>query len=65
LLSTKPADAYSPIFYSSALYARSWLDPSSKDTDSVFSGMINNVLSNNMSVSDSVKDASAKMSLFI
>jgi len=63
LLSTKPADAYSPIFYSSALYARSWLDPSSKDTDSVFSGMINNVLSNNMSVSDSVKDASAKMSL--
>ncbi|MBI3888814.1 extracellular solute-binding protein [Candidatus Nomurabacteria bacterium] len=63
LLAIKPTDAYSPIFYSSALYAKSWVDPSSKDTDNIFSGMINNVLSNNMSVGDSIKDASAKMSL--
>ncbi|MFH1201180.1 MAG: extracellular solute-binding protein [bacterium] len=65
LLAAKPQDAYSPIFYSSALYAKSWLDPSPKDTDAIFSGMINAVLSNNMSVTDAIKDASAKMSLLL
>jgi ABC-type glycerol-3-phosphate transport system substrate-binding protein len=65
LLAVKPADAYSPIFYSSALYARSWLDPSPKDTDNIFSGMINAVLSGNLSVTDAIKDASSKMSLLL
>jgi multiple sugar transport system substrate-binding protein len=65
LLATKPADAYSPIFYSSALYARSWLDPSPADTDNIFSGMVNNVLSNSMSVGDAIKDASSKLQLLL
>ncbi|KKS04698.1 MAG: hypothetical protein UU82_C0010G0017 [Candidatus Nomurabacteria bacterium GW2011_GWC2_41_8] len=65
LLATKPADAYSPIFYSSALYAKSWLDPSPEDTDNIFSGMVNAVLSNNLSVGDAVKDASSKLSLLL
>ena len=65
LLAVKPSDAYSPIFYSSALYAKSWLDPSPKDTDNIFSGMIDAVLSNNMTVADAIKDASAKMSLLL
>ena len=65
LLAAKPADAYSPIFYSSALYAKSWLDPSPKDTDNIFSGMINAVLSNNMSVDNAIKDASSKLQLLL
>ena len=65
LLATKPADAYSPIFYNSALYAKSWLDPSPVDTDKIFSGMIDVVLSNSMSVSDAIKDASSKISLLL
>jgi ABC-type glycerol-3-phosphate transport system substrate-binding protein len=65
LLAIKPADAFSPYFYSSALYAKSWLDPSPNDTDNIFSGMINAVLSNNMSVTDAIKDASSKMSLLL
>jgi multiple sugar transport system substrate-binding protein len=65
LLSIKPTDAYSPIFYSSALYAKSWLDPSPKDTANIFGGMVNNVLSNNMTVGDAVLDASAKMNLLL
>jgi hypothetical protein len=65
LLATKPADAYSPIFYGSALYAKSWLDPSPKDTDNIFDGMINSVLSNNMSVENAIKDASSKLQLLL
>jgi len=65
LLSVKPSDMYSPIFYNSALYAKSWLDPSPKDTDNIFEGMVNAVLSNNLSVADAIKDASFKMSLLL
>lgn len=65
LLSKKPSDAYSPIFYSSALYAKSWLDPSPKDTTNIFSGMVNAVLSNNMSPMDAIQDANSKMSLLL
>lgn len=65
LLAKKGTDAYTPYFYSSALYAKSWLDPSSKDTDNIFSVMINSVLSNNLSVADAIKDASSKMSILL
>jgi multiple sugar transport system substrate-binding protein len=65
LLAVKPADAYSPIFYSSALYAKSWLDPSPKDTDNIWSAMVNSVLSNDLSVGDAIKNASSEMSLLL
>lgn len=65
LLAIKPTDAYGPYFYSSALYARSWLDPSPTDTDAIFSGMINEVLSGQMSVLDAIKDADSKMDLLL
>jgi len=63
LLSIKPTDAYSPAFYSSAFIAKSWLDPSPKDTDNIFQGMIEKVLSNSMSVTDTIKDAGIKLQL--
>ncbi len=65
LLAIKPTDAYTPYFYSSALFAKSWLDPSSSDTDNIFNGMINEVLSGSMSVTDAIKDANAKMSILL
>jgi len=65
LLAIVPQDAYSPSFYSSALYGKSWLDPSPKDTDAIFSGMINAVISNNLSISDAIKDASSKLQLLL
>lgn len=65
LLAIKKEDAYSPIFYSSALYARSWLDPSPKDTDAIFNGMINATLSNNLSITDAIKDTNSKMQLLL
>lgn len=65
LLAVKPKDAYSPIFYNSALYARSWLDPSPKDTDDIFRRMVDAVLSNTMTAGDAIRDASAKLSLLL
>jgi len=65
LLAVKQTDAYMPIFYSSALYARSWLDPSPEDTDDIFRNMVDKVLSNSMTIENAVKDASAKLSLLL
>jgi ABC-type glycerol-3-phosphate transport system substrate-binding protein len=65
LVSARPTDAFTPYFYSSALFARSWLDPSTSDTDNIFSGMVNTVLSGNMSAGDAIKDANSKMSLLL
>jgi ABC-type glycerol-3-phosphate transport system substrate-binding protein len=65
LLAIKPADAFTPIFYNSALYGKSWLDPSPNDTNNIFSGMINNVLSGNLSADDAIKDASTKLGLLL
>ncbi|KKQ07423.1 MAG: Extracellular solute-binding protein, family 1 [Parcubacteria group bacterium GW2011_GWB1_36_5] len=65
LLKIKPLDAYSPIFYDSALYARSWLDPSEKDTDNIFRNMIDGVLSNNLTVENAISDASTKLNLLL
>jgi len=65
LLAVKQTDAYMPVFYSSALYARSWLDPSPLDTNNIFRGMIDKILSNSMTVENAITDASAKLSLLL
>lgn len=65
LLLQKPNDAYSPIFYDSALYARSWLDPSPQSSNEIFRGMIDKVLSNSDSPDNIVSDASAKLDLLL
>ncbi len=65
LLKTKPADTYSPIFYDSALYAKSWLDPSPSDTDNIFRNMVEGVLSNSMTVESAIADASSKLGLLL
>jgi len=65
LLTKKQSDAFSPIFYSSALYARSWLDPSPSDTDDIFRNMIDGVLSNNRTPAEAVADGSAKLNLLL
>ena len=65
LLAKKPVDSFSPIFYNSALYAKSWLDPSTKDTDDIFRTMIDGVLSNQRTPSDAVSDAHSKLELLL
>lgn len=65
LLAQKPADAYSPIFYDSALYGKSWLDPSPKATDDIFRTMVDATISNNTTARDAVSDASSKLDLLL
>lgn len=65
LLSTIPPDAYSPTFYASAFFAKSWLDPSPQNTNDIFQGMVEKVLSGSMSVTEAVNDASAKLGLLL
>lgn len=65
LLSQKPKDVFSPVFYDSALYARSWLDPSPEDTSNIFRVMVESVLSGAMSPEEAIKDANAKFNLLL
>lgn len=65
LLAVKPADLYSPIFYNSALYAKSWVDPSTKDTHDIFGNMVNAVLSGSLPTDAAIQDASAKINLLL
>lgn len=65
LVKNLPTDAYMSQFYSSALFARSWLDPSPEDSDNIFRNMVDKVLSNSLSPSESVNDASAKLDLLL
>ncbi len=65
LLAQKPADAYSPIFYDSALYAKSWLDPSPAATGNIFRTMIDAVISNNSTEQEAISDASSKLDLLL
>ncbi len=65
LLKIKPTTAFAPMFYDSALFSRSWLDPSPSDTNNIFRNMIDSVLSNNMTVKSAITDASGKLSLLL
>jgi multiple sugar transport system substrate-binding protein len=65
LLNVKQLDVSSSVIFNSALFARSWLDPSPKDTDDIFRTMINGVLSNSMSFNDAVRDAHSQMNLLL
>ena len=65
LLKVKPTDSFFPTFYASALYARGFLDPSPKDTDNIFRGMVEKVLSNTLPPAESISDAGAKLQLLL
>ncbi|MBI3305944.1 extracellular solute-binding protein [Candidatus Nomurabacteria bacterium] len=65
LLSAKKSDAFSPIIYSAALYARSWLDPSPKDTNEIWRRMIDSVLSGGSAAAGAVSDAGSRLRLLL
>lgn len=65
LLNAKPTDSYFPIIYSSALFSKSWIDPSKEDTDNIFKNMIEGVLSNSMTIDEAIIDANSKFDLLL
>lgn len=65
LLSKKGTDSFSPIFYQSALFAKSWPDPDSESTDKVFKNMIESVLSNTFNPKEAISDTDIKLRLLL
>lgn len=57
LLSANANSTYEPIIYASALIARSWLSPSPVVTDGIFAGMIGNITSGRLDVSQALNAA--------
>ncbi len=61
-----PSDnPFLPAFYASALLARSWLDPSPKETEKIFQSMVERVLSGSATPSQAIEDADARFRLLL
>lgn len=65
LLSIKPENPYAVVFYNSALISRAWLDPRPAETSTIWQRMLEDVLSNTLSSSQSVNNAAAQLELLI
>jgi ABC-type glycerol-3-phosphate transport system substrate-binding protein len=63
LLATKPADPYLFTFFNAALISRTWPDPDTTATDAIFDEMIQNIISNRLSVGASVSKAHGSLDL--
>ena len=61
LLATKPADPYLFTFFNSAIVTRTWLDPDAAKSDAIFAELIQNVLSNKLSISDAISKAKGQL----
>lgn len=63
LLDKKGLDSYTPIFYSSTLFARSFID--AKDSGILFRNMIEEVLSNGYKVEEAITNLSNRLNLLL
>ena len=65
LLSDKPTDPYLFTFYNSALISRSWIDPDKEKSDLIFRELIENRLSNSLSVGEAINKAQNQLELLL
>ena len=65
VLTDVPADPVGAVAYTEALYARGWLSPLSADTDAVFSGMINDVISGRSNLETALANAERSLSALL
>ncbi len=65
LIQTPPNDSFSPVFYSSALFAKAWMDPAPSETSNAFEAMIEGVLSNRRSLGEAINEVGSKLSLML
>lgn len=66
LISQKPADnPYLFTFFNSALIARSWPDPDKIKSDLIFKELVENILSNTLSVGESINKAQGQLEQLI
>ena len=65
LLSIKPNNPYLFTFFNSAVISRSWLDPDKNKSNLIFKEMIENTLSNNLSVNEAINKAQGQLELLL
>lgn len=65
LLSKKPTDPYLYTFSNSAIITRSWVDTNPVATDSIFSELFSNVISNKLEVSEAISRAQRQLNQII
>ncbi len=65
LLTTKPTDPYLFTFFNSAIISHSWLDPDPIVSNSIFAELIQNILSNKLSLADAINKAQGQMQSII
>jgi multiple sugar transport system substrate-binding protein len=65
VLGTAPADPTAAIAYSEALYTSGWLSPAPSDTDSVFSSMINDVITGRSNLQTALTTAQGSLSALL
>ncbi len=63
LIAVKPEDPYLFTFFNSSLVSRSWLDPSDAQSNLIFKELIENILSNKLSMSEAVNKAQDQLEL--
>lgn len=61
LLASRPANAIQSVFYDSALIARAWHDPSPTETDQLFQGMIDDIGSDRLKISQALSVAQSSI----
>jgi len=57
LLSKKPKESYLESFFKGALISNSWMDPNYKNTDLIFKEVVENILSNKLSIGEAITKA--------
>lgn len=66
LLAEKPVDnRYLYTFFNSALISHSWIDPDNLKTSLIFSELINNIISNKLSINESIVRAQGQLEQII
>lgn len=63
LLAEKPADPYLSTFFNSALISRSWPDPDDAKSNVIFGELIDNILSNKLSMYQAINKADSQLDL--
>lgn len=61
LLADKPIDPYLSTFFNSAIITRTWADPDAKASDGIFAELIQNIVSNKLSVGDALNKAQGQL----
>ncbi len=64
-LATPPADPIAAVAYRGALYAKGWLSPAPASTNSIFSGMIRNVISGRSSLNAALGSAEQSLNALL